>query len=211
MTLFEHVNYAGASLEITSDTPDLRSKGAQWNDQASSVKVPAGTTVTLFEHINYGGRSLALTSDAPDLRSFPGPGKDGTWNDAASSVKVSGSGPTDPGPGDGGGKSERLKTGGKYVECNAGGTISLNATKTDASKVTITKHDDKKYDVAFTSAGNKAFSVQNDGSLQSRPQGQYGAFEALNAITAPDPDSVNLIYRTDGGKVVGPIFQIVEE
>ncbi len=208
-TLYEHVNYAGASVEIASDTPDLRSKGSQWNDQASSVKVPTGATVVLFEHINYGGRSLTLTSDAPDLRAFPGPGKDGTWNDAASSVKVTAVGdPGDPG----GEKSERLKRGLQYVECNAGGTVTYSNTKTDASKVKVTKHDDKRYDVAFTSAGNKALSIQNDGSLQSRPAGQYGPFEALAAITSPSPDVVNLLFRVADGRICGgTVLQIVEE
>jgi hypothetical protein len=202
VTLFEHINYAGASQAVTGDTPDLRTFGAQWNDQASSIQMPAGTTVTLFQDINYGGASLVLTESATDLRNFPGPGPDGTWNDQASSMKVAGAGA---------GSGERLKVGSKYVECTGGLTCTLVSTKSDASKVMVTPHDDKHFDVLFTKA-NKTLSIQNDGGLQSRDAGTYGAFEQLDAVTTPKPSEVNLIFRTDAGGVVGGVvLQIVVE
>jgi hypothetical protein len=48
--------------------------------------------------------------------------------------------------------------------------------------------------------------------LQSRPAGTYGGYENLAAITTPKPDVVNLLYRVDGGVVLGgTVLQIVEE
>jgi len=41
-----------------------------------------------YEHRDYGGQMLRLTSDSPDLRQFAGPGRDRTWNDAASSIRL---------------------------------------------------------------------------------------------------------------------------
>lgn len=202
VTLFEHINYEGASVVLSADTPDLRVKGAQWNDQASSVRVPAGATVTLYEHINYTGRSVVLTSDTPDLRVHPGPGADGTWNDAASSLKIAAAGS---------GTSERLKKGDKYVECNAGGTITLTSTKTDDGKVTVTEHPDKHFDATFSKA-KKILTIDPNGNLSTRNEGDYGLWQQLDATTQPKPDEVNLIYRVNEGVVVGgTVLQIVEE
>lgn len=202
MKLFEHINYEGVQLDIAADTPDLRVHGAQWNDQASSVRVDPGTTVELYQDINYGGQQLSLTSDAPDLRAFPGPGRDGTWNDAASSVKIAGGGA--------GVGSERLMKGSLFVECNAGGTITTTSVKSDNSKVKITKHSDGHYDVLFTKA-NLTLSIEPDGRMVSRPAGTYAAFEQLDAITAPKPNVVSVIYRVADGSICGGnVLQIVE-
>jgi hypothetical protein len=65
-------------------TADIPFVGWDWNDNISSVRVPPGMTVILYENDNYGGASLTLTSDVSDLRNYPGPGPDGTWNDAVS-------------------------------------------------------------------------------------------------------------------------------
>ena len=199
ITVYSDVNYGGPSLNISSDTPDLRTNGAQWNDSITAVKVPAGTVVTLYEHINFAGQSIVLTADAPDLRVFPGPGNDGTWNDAASSIKLTGS------------TSERLKLNDKYVECNASGGIAQTLTKSDYGKVKITHHDDKHYDVLFTQT-NKTLSVQPDGSLQSRPAGTWGGYEQLVAADQPEPSGISTLMRIDHGIIVGgTVLQIVEE
>lgn len=199
VTFYADINYRGRSWTFADDAAYV---GDEANDQFSSVRVPAGTTVLLYEHQDYGGQRLTLTADAADLREFKGPGPGGTWNDAASSVKFSGasSGPV-----------ERLKRGTQYVECNAGGTITFASLKADASIVTITKHDDQHYDATFLRA-NKTLSIQPDGRLESRPAGTYGGYENLDAITAPNPNQISLIYRVDDGVVLGgTVLQIVRE
>jgi G8 domain/Right handed beta helix region/Peptidase inhibitor family I36 len=84
---YEHIDYAGNSFGASSDVSFV---GWTWNDQISSVHVPPGRTVTLYEHIDFTGQSLTLTHEdnGTDLRNYPGPGTDGTWNDAVSSIKI---------------------------------------------------------------------------------------------------------------------------
>jgi pimeloyl-ACP methyl ester carboxylesterase len=81
-----------SDIEFQGDTltlpADLAFVGPEWNDRISSVHVPDGRTVVLYEHAEFGGESLTLSGDAIDLRMFPGPALDGTWNDAASSIRV---------------------------------------------------------------------------------------------------------------------------
>lgn len=83
---YEHISFNGTSFTANADMPFV---GQEWNDRISSVRVPPGKTVVLYEHRDYGGQSLTLTADAPDLRQFPGPGRDRTWNDVASSIRLS--------------------------------------------------------------------------------------------------------------------------
>jgi hypothetical protein len=82
---FADLNFSGAYMAAGSDVSFV---GWTWNDQITSVKVPAGRTVVLYTDINFGGASLTLTSDAPDLRMYAGPGRGGTWNDAVSSFRI---------------------------------------------------------------------------------------------------------------------------
>jgi hypothetical protein len=82
---YRDIDFSG---EVFSAGGELAYVGADWNDRISSVHVPAGRTVVLYEHINFGGNSLTLSGDQADLRMFPGPSSDGTWNDAASSIRV---------------------------------------------------------------------------------------------------------------------------
>lgn len=191
VVFFEHINYQGRSWTFDGDQAFV---GDDANDQFSSVRVPPGVSVTLFQHRDFGGSSVTLTADTPDLR-------DKGFNDSASSVKFSGSGAE---------KAVRLKRNGQFVECNTGGTISLVGSKSDAGKVQITKHDDKRYDVLFLGA-NKTLSIEPDGSLTSRPAGTYGAFEQLAATTQPAPDVIDLLYRVADGQILGAALQIVEE
>jgi hypothetical protein len=90
VTAYEALDFSGASFSVTSDQSFV---GWDWNDRVTSIRVPAGQTVTLYGDIDFGGPSLTLTSDAPDLRQFAGPGGDGTWNDAVSSIRLSGNPP----------------------------------------------------------------------------------------------------------------------
>jgi len=85
LVAYEHIHFQVATLSVTGDVPFV---GWDWNDRLSSVHVPPGRTVVLYEHAEYGGESLTLTGDAADLRDYPGPGMDGTWNDAVSSIVV---------------------------------------------------------------------------------------------------------------------------
>ena len=84
-TFFGDINYAGGSFQLSSDSSFV---GWDWNDMISSVRVPPGQVVTLYQDADFGGAALTLTSDAPDLRAFAGPGADGTWNDATSSIRL---------------------------------------------------------------------------------------------------------------------------
>jgi pimeloyl-ACP methyl ester carboxylesterase len=79
------IDFGGGSFATASD---LAFVGWDWNDRMSSVHVPPGRTVVLYEHADFGGESLTLTADDADLRQYAGPGVDGTWNDAASAVRV---------------------------------------------------------------------------------------------------------------------------
>jgi pimeloyl-ACP methyl ester carboxylesterase len=85
ISLYEHILFDGESL---SSSGDLSFVGWTWNDRISSLRIPAGKTVVLYEHIDFGGASLTLTGDQVDLRDHAGPGVDGTWNDAVSSIRI---------------------------------------------------------------------------------------------------------------------------
>lgn len=82
---YQHTGFAGESYALSGEQSYV---GSSWNDAISSVHVPPGRSVVLYEHIDFGGESLTLTGDAADLRDYPGPGLDGTWNDAASSIRI---------------------------------------------------------------------------------------------------------------------------
>lgn len=84
-TLYDDIGFFGGSLDLGSDSAFV---GWEWNDRISSIQVPAGRTVTLFEHADFAGESLTLSGSVDDLRQYPGPGADGTWNDATSSILV---------------------------------------------------------------------------------------------------------------------------
>jgi len=199
VTFYQDINYQGRSWAYDGDAVSL----ADGNDQFSSARIPTGMTVVLYEHANYQGQSLTLTGDAPDLRKFSGPGPGRTWNDVASSVKFQGGGPSEP--------AERLTLGNDFVECDSAGVITTRATKGNAGRVKITKHDDHHYDATFIDA-NCTLSIQPNGRLESRPAGTYGGYENLDAITAPDPNPINLLYRVDRGHICGgTVLQIVEE
>jgi hypothetical protein len=85
VSFYQDVSYAGESFAAPVDQSFV---GWEWNDRISSIRIPSGKTVVLYEHIDYGGASLTLTGDQVDLRGYPGPGGDGTWNDAVSSIRI---------------------------------------------------------------------------------------------------------------------------
>lgn len=71
VTVYEHINYGGASLTFTNESvPDLRKYPLwlrSWNDVISSFKVTG--TVYFYEDINYeGARVVFRDLDCPDIR-----------------------------------------------------------------------------------------------------------------------------------------------
>ncbi|NML38931.1 hypothetical protein HHL17_17125 [Chitinophaga sp. G-6-1-13] len=82
-TLYQNCSYAGwsAAFGIGSYTAaDITAKGGVNND-ASSLKIPAGLKVTLYDGDNFTGDSLVLTTDGSCL-------KNNNFNDKVSSLKV---------------------------------------------------------------------------------------------------------------------------
>ncbi len=95
VTFYDDINFKGMARTYPANTPFVDTA----NDKFSSVRVPAGKFVVLYGDRDYAGASLKLTADADDLRKFSGPGNDGTWNDAVSSLKLTDQvDPPDPPP-----------------------------------------------------------------------------------------------------------------
>ncbi|GHB75216.1 hypothetical protein GCM10010347_51970 [Streptomyces cirratus] len=63
---FSDTNHQGKSAALG---PGRHVLDENFNDTISSVRVPAGWTVTLFDGRDFDGESLELTSDAPNLSS----------------------------------------------------------------------------------------------------------------------------------------------
>ena len=61
---------------------DANLAGTAWDNQISSVQIPAGLRVTLFDGPSFTGRSLVLTQSS-DCLMFQG------FNKAASSMRIS--------------------------------------------------------------------------------------------------------------------------
>jgi len=87
-TVFEHHNFRGREMQLTTNVATLHQFGL--GDKISSVCVPDGVTITLFENTGFGGDFIELTGpiNIPHLQ-FDAP--DGNnWNDLFSSAKLSG-------------------------------------------------------------------------------------------------------------------------
>ena len=81
--LFQGCNYGGwsASFPVGDYTmADIVARGGV-NDDASSIRIPAGRTVTLYRDNNFSGTSLTLTGDDSCFT-------DNNFNDAVSSLRV---------------------------------------------------------------------------------------------------------------------------
>jgi hypothetical protein len=88
---YKDINYTGGTpLETNSDIASL---APEWDDTISSLNTPSGKRVVLYENGGFGGACKVFGADASDLRDLPGPAGDLTWNDAASSLRVT-AGPT---------------------------------------------------------------------------------------------------------------------
>lgn len=80
--LYADTVYTGSSQALYPGDYDLSSLKIG-NDELSSLRIPSGWTVTLYQNSGFGGSSVTLTSDTVDLSSV-------SFNDAASSIKVTG-------------------------------------------------------------------------------------------------------------------------
>ncbi len=80
IVLFEHVQFDGASLAITSNW-DI-SLNPEWNDRISSIKVPAGYKIIVYEHGSQDGETMTLTKD------WTCDGDNYAFNDMISSIQI---------------------------------------------------------------------------------------------------------------------------
>ncbi len=78
ITLYEHVDYRGASRSFSGNEPNL--VGVGFNDVASSARIGDGVW-EICEHVNYGGRCIRLGRDDRSLA-------DDGFNDLASSIRL---------------------------------------------------------------------------------------------------------------------------
>lgn len=65
ITVFEHINYRGAVVTFTRDTPDLRP--SRMNGRISSFVIANNETWEVCEGRNYTGRCTTFTGREPDL------------------------------------------------------------------------------------------------------------------------------------------------
>jgi hypothetical protein len=82
-TFYQHDNFAGNSVSLGRGSYTLSQLIAAGiaNDDITSVRVPAGYSVTIYQHDNFGGTSWTLTGDEANL------GNRGC-NDMLSSVRI---------------------------------------------------------------------------------------------------------------------------
>ena len=88
ITVFQHTIYGGYAVTLPVgdySTAGLSERGALNND-ISSLRVPAGCSVTLYDGDNFSGITLTKNADDPSLVDDPTNG--GNWNDLMSSVRV---------------------------------------------------------------------------------------------------------------------------
>lgn len=77
--LYEHDNYAGASLTVSDANCHNGNIGGWWNDRVTSISVEPGCSITVFEHDNFGGASYTLYGSTSNLGNL--------WNDQITSYK----------------------------------------------------------------------------------------------------------------------------
>ncbi|WP_327008807.1 hypothetical protein OHA72_17060 [Dactylosporangium sp. NBC_01737] len=82
-TFYGDINFGGPAVSLGAgdyDLPQLQAAG-KVNDNISSIRVPAGYTVTAFQHSGFIGTRWTFTADNPDMR-------DTGNNDAISSMRI---------------------------------------------------------------------------------------------------------------------------
>jgi hypothetical protein len=179
--LFDKILYDGASMSVGGD---LSFVGWDWNDRVSSVRVPAGATITLYEHSDFGGAYLTLTSDAPDLRNFAGPGPGGTWNDAVSSIRFGAPNPPPP----------------------TSSTILVNGSFNEAPE--WAQPGSAEYNAIAAAYGVSPYPWPWTANSLTEVIPPYytgiinGGFALANYLASLPPGDVNLISHSHGGNVV---------
>lgn len=78
----QHVNFGGKCYDLKPGQNIADFRRANFNDEASSLRVRSNCTVTLYEHINFTGKSYSFDGKgSADFRRF-------NFNDTLSSMKV---------------------------------------------------------------------------------------------------------------------------
>ncbi len=77
---YEHINFEGQSFCVGGNQQIVNLNGA-WNDQISSISVPASSGARVCEHANFGGRCVEMNQPISDLRGY-------NFNDVISSLTV---------------------------------------------------------------------------------------------------------------------------
>jgi hypothetical protein len=71
VTLYDHCNYQGRSLELGVGTYDYSFINSRsFNDTISSIKVPFGLKAVAFENNLYQSHQWTFTSDNPCIRNL---------------------------------------------------------------------------------------------------------------------------------------------
>lgn len=103
-----------------------------------------------------------------------------------------------------------LKLAGKYVGVDPSALETVYHDRGQGGAweaVELTPHDDGHFDARFVEA-NVQLSIQPDGRLETRPAGTFGAYEQLRASV--QPEGLGILYREDGGAVLGVPLSIEE-
>lgn len=79
-TLFEHVDYGGATLDVHGGA-NVGWIGGPWNDHVSSMTVRSGCVFNAYEHKDFGGQHQGFSGDVPWVGNW--------WNDRISSYTCS--------------------------------------------------------------------------------------------------------------------------
>ncbi|WP_300752578.1 beta/gamma crystallin-related protein [Janthinobacterium sp.] len=88
VTVYADANFSGKNQVLQPGRYDMAALGIVGNDAISSLKIPAGWSVTLYEHAGFQGRSKRIAADTVML--------DDGFNDLASSIVVENTGGAAP-------------------------------------------------------------------------------------------------------------------
>ncbi|GAA2377121.1 glycosyl hydrolase family 95 catalytic domain-containing protein [Dactylosporangium salmoneum] len=177
-TFYPDINYGGTGVTLAAgnyDIAQLQAAGIA-NDSISSIRVPAGYTVTAYADGGFTGTSWTFTADTPSLIATGN-------NDQISSLRVATTG-------GGAGSALRAQVNTRYVTAPNGGTSALIASSTAVGTA-------EKFDVVDLGAGNVA--------LKARVNGQYVCAEnaganplIANRASAGSWETFRLIRNADG-------------
>jgi hypothetical protein len=96
VVIFADPRFRGPSMSLSADVADLddltggclNGSNVNFDDCISSIRIPAGWSVTFYEDPRFRGQSVTITSDVADLEDTLGP-CDGDFDDCISSIRVS--------------------------------------------------------------------------------------------------------------------------